>query len=628
MHNLLSKTCLSVTALFAVGFISANAEAHRVSHYHNYYSQWPIDSWENQTVTPFCGGKYEIVAKELNRDNSMGAVNLYRLKAGLPFLQYNGIDRRQRVYGASTNRETRLRDAQLLLERRQNHLSVEAERDYLQSLEYVTAAGRRFDWWLTPEALEVAEGQTNAAMIARSSTGFDWLMTDHQMQSVRLFWNNTGVIRQDETDAIFDHIDGRAIERPGINIWMAHYQHHKALFPETERTLPTEISERAQAAVSDILTCQASPADYGIIAKGDLGLPHDYLPRVLADKRARRDIHKLTVDALTNGNGLDLNYPNEVLRLSDRLEHKHWAEGFLLLSAPDLQTAHQYAEGQSHHNLFFSLPARDIPENYKSMALSHALTEGEFTYGLTLIDDVLQQKRDVLEMEVQKAQTRFDRSQDRSAYYLNHVKAVLDRAKTKLEAFNTLNPSTPGSNGVQLPAEMQLALTALFAGTSHNINPHHRDVFPVQSDERFLNTYLQRRLFPGARFYAQSRAKSLQSLRKNDGTFEIGFAALVDWEKLEGLQDEKRLTRTIALTVFDWLDQATPAQRRQHADLLSQALYDIIRMCRHEDAGELGGAPIQKRAFERLHKYYGNSDQARRTKYWWASRGRHGNLPL
>lgn len=644
MRFFLHKIALVLASVTTTILASTIAEAHSVGYYYirDHDTQLTVSPDDQQTVTPFCDGKYGIIARELNRSNIRGSVNLYRQKYGMALLPKKINSRGWYVYGAHSKKQTRLRDAQLLLERTQSHLSAEAVVDYLHNLDLSTHGGRYYDWWLRPEFLSAESGRTNAAIIAKSSTAFDWLMTDHQIGQVAQLWRMAGRKRAKETAAIFNHIDQQAQKRPGVNIWMAQYEYRKLL----DHTLPPEIGKRAANAVTDVLNCQASPADYAILAKGDLGLPREYLPKTLALRRTRRDIQKLTLEAVTKGTGLDAAYHQKLRNLTENQDAKIYAAGLLLLSSPDLATAIALTEeheslGQiaPHEQLLYGLPAWDMPDKYPALRLAHALTEGEFALGNSLAPQVRAARLKEFEAELNKTRKSLERNEGLPERYLKHYQHFYAKAKNRYDVYKNMDIQNSG-----LSDKTRLVLTVLFANAGHNIDPHHRDVYEEQTSAEFLDRYLRRRLFPASDIQYRNRsyrtyqppkktdkdniAFSLPSLRKNDGTPEIGFAALIDWDKIESLGGDNRLTRTIALHVFDWLDNAPPKERALHAGLMSQALFDIIRMCRHENAGDLKGAPLQKHAFERLHKYYGSSESAKKTKYWWKSRRRHGNLPL
>ncbi len=666
------------------------ANAHSISSRDRYWQPPAInlDLSTGQIVTPFCDGKYEAVAKELNRENVLGQVNLYRLQTRLPPLRLQTYQRGYTGYGAHTRRHTRFRDSRLLLEHAQSHLSAAAQEDYLRTLDLTMRSGPTFDWWLRPDEFEhvqygcsvhrhdrrsqrvgrLCEAQRGAAKAAATSTAFDWLITGHALQRAETAWIGSAYTDAKQIGNIFDHIDRQALARPGVNMWMAQYMHH-VLF---KRDVPAEISRRANDAVASIMSCQSSPAEYGIIAQGDLGLPHDYLPKVLAERRTQRDIHTLTYDAVTQGNGLDEIYHAQLRSMTARLENKLWATGFLFLSAPDAKAAiavHDEAAQTEEANanlrllhrgrasvapLFFSFPTQDIPEKYSGMRLAHALSEGETEFQNGVANDAHFLALEALEKDIKHRQDRIKLVEDyrarrkgplnsyqqyRSDQELDGLRTQLERLEKRHAAF--ISRDIQKSN---LPDRVKLTLIALRSNASHNLVSHHRDIFIEQSGADFLDIFLRRQLFPATRHrhyftysiprayldgeYSVGKAFDLPSLKRSDGAPNVGMAAFVDWDKLALIGDEKRLTRTMAINIFDWLDQASPQDRAAHADLIAPALYDIIRICRHEDAGIYNGAPLQQRAFERLHKYYGNTASAQKTPHWWASKRRHGNKAL
>ena len=648
------------------------AAAHTVSSRHNWHQHRPaVDPYKGQqTVTTFCDGKYEDIARELNRPasaNILSSINLYRSKSRLPPLKPDDFHATSYNYGHYTNRETRAVDALKLLDKGQTHLSVNAQLDYLNVLN------------LMPDISGVVLQQV------KSNSAFDWLIMNHQMNEANAIWNRAGIINPDELKTAFSHIDKQATIRPGINIWITQYQHHRVF----NHPIPADITARISGGVTDIISCQASLADYGIIALSDLGknagLPRAYLPRRLAEDRTRQDIHTLTYRAMTDGAGLDANYHSELLRLADQLENKTWANRFLFLSAPDINTAQSFIAKKgdyefrnwgehhvysNHNNLLFGLPTEYIPNSYPFLKSAHALTDEKWEMGLQAAPRAL--AKTVLDLKEELEHTK-DRHERNVRYYsennrhrtrfLAESQKYVDRAGSNYNFANNLDLETP-----ELPDNLKLTFYALFSGASHNIDPHHRDISDPQSVERFLDIYLRRQLFPATRHWAnfsrrykpyfrlsekhyngehfrnslnfklnpleeeeyfkKSLAFKLNPLRKNDGTPEVGYAALVDWDKLSRIKDEDRLVRTMTITLFDWLESARPEDRAKYAHLFAPALAKIIRICRHEAAGEYQGAALQKAVFERLHKYYPTSDAAKRTPYWWPSRPVHGNLDL
>jgi len=669
------KIMFAPLALAAAAMISAPAQAHEILSRNGNWSPpaVSVDVSTGHTVMPFCDGKYEDVASGLHQMGSSMSVDFYRLAAGLPKLTGHGEHRGGN--GASTREETRLKDALLLLDRSQSHLSKSAIDDYRDSLYANMYGGGALDWWLTaaPGDLDKKQAGCNlvtnqcrryyqkrknpGADIARKNTAYDWLLTGHQMDVARTEWLGSGSSRKAQVDNIFDHIDKQSQIRPGINIWMAQYQHH-TLF---ERSVPQDVFKRAEEAISDVISCQATPVEYGILAVGDLGLPRSHLPKGLAESRTRRDIHTLTYKSAMEGIGLDRAYREKLLEMVERLEDKTWSEGFLFLSALDLEMALEIEDSQpiskrrryywgrdvylrpNLQSLLYSLPTEHIPAKYSGMKLGHILSEEKFEYGHVPAMEAYAKSLSKIETELRDAQIKFDRKNYGSQKYKDRLKVEISKLEERVAIYNSF-----AIQDSDLPSQVKLTLIALMSDASHNIDPHHRDLYPEQTKSNFLDIFLRRTLFPATIYpslqygrgyhsvseknlngdYLSGLAYKIPSLRLNNGKPEVGFAALVDWEKLESFGDEKRLTRTLALNIFNWVDSASPETRAQHAHLIAPALYDIIRMCRHEDAGDYKDEPIQKRAFERLHKYYGNTESAKNTPVWWKSRQRHGNAPL
>jgi len=662
MTTFYAKAAVIIAGL-SVAFLSGSpAEAHNIA---SKFRNWSppgvsVDTSNGHTVTPFCGGKYEEVASRLHNGILGDSVWFYRFNSGLPELRSAGGGLH---YGAHTRRETRLRDALLLMERSQTHLSLTAVGDYMQTLNVNLHGGGSLDWWLKAETdddvydpagctiwlnNDLSENSCHAyyrqtpsaaAEIARKNTAFDWLMTSHQMHQAFTEWRGRARIRKAEIDNIFDHVDKQSQLRPGVNIWMTHYRHHK-LF---ERELPQDIADRAADAVTNIITCQATPAEYGIIALGDLGLPREFLPKGLAEARTQRDIHTMTYKAVTEGDGLDEVYRATLLEHVELLDTKTWAAGFLFLSAPNLDAAleakhlistssyryhHPFVRGhrlEGLETLLFSIPTEHIPDKYSRMKLGHALSEGNIDIANIAALDAYDLAQSDIERELNATRSKLQRHANLADLYQNNLKTEISTLEKRLETYTQKDIQKS-----QLPDHMKLSLIAILSNASHNVNPHHRNLYSRHSEAFFLDNYFRLKLFPvisrrrfGHTGNRNEKSKPLPSLRKNDGTPEVGFAALVDWDKLEAFGDEKRLTRTIAINIFEWIDNASPETRKANAHLIAPALYDIIRMCRHEDTGKYKGALVQKRAFERLHKYYGQTESAKNTPYWWTSKHKH-----
>ena len=632
------------------------------------------------TVVPFCDGKYDDIAKEFNRKNLIGTVNFYRINSGLSKLKSEKLHSAGRGgYGYYTNARTRRADALMLLDKAQTHLSTDAQRDYLIVLGRLISSGsgveadfrfedfndgknrvecnitgvRQLSRWQRMKDSGFCNWHQTAVNDLRSNTAFDWLVSRQQIVGASNQWTYSGVKHGDKTKAVLDHIDAQALKRPGVNIWMALYGQHKVL----EHEVPAEITARAQNAVTDVLTCKASAKDYAIVAAGDLGLPRQYLPKALSEQRVRRDIHELTYTAMTEGGGLNTTYHAALESLRDELLNKHWANGFMLLSAPDYNLATElgeieplyipeYGVSNRHKNILFGLPARHMPEQYPMLKMAHALSEKQYVIGLEAIPNVIGNILSDLEVQLNTAQNRLKRYEkiDRYEVYAEQQKSLIEGLTKDQEKFSNLNLEASG-----LTDEMKLTLYTILTGASHNIDTHHRGLYWGQSDETFLDIYLRRILFPGTRQHRSyhyrtarpfskellERAKkqdhlafNMNPLRKNDGTPELGYAALVDWEKLARIGGEEPLLDRLALNTFAWLDTATPDERARHTDVFAPALYRLIRDARHEETKDYKGKPIQQQAFERLHKYYGNTDSAKTTRYWWPSRPAHGSHDL
>ena len=679
-RTLCAAALAAMTAMTLAGQTASAHSGHSHEKIQNHtHEQSEAKPTSSETVLPFCDGKYDSVAKELNRINLLGDVNFYRLNAGLSKLKLDRFRSTRYGYGYYTNAPTRRADALMLLDREQSHLGPKTQEDFVKVLSKVLGSGlgveadlrfedfnegknriecnrtgiRYLSRWQRIEDTGFCNFNETAVNDLRSNTAFDWLVSGQQTVAASTLWTYSGVKHGDKTKAVLAHIDSQALKRPGVNIWMALYGHHKVL----EHDVPAEITSRAQRVVTDVFNCDASPTDYAIVAAGDLGLPRQYLPKILSEQRVQRDIHELTYTAMTDGTGLDASYRAALQGLKDELSNKHWANGYMLLSAPDYNLATElgeiepfyipeYGVSNRHKNILFGLPARHMPEQYPMLKMAHALSEEEFAIGLEAVPSAVETLLAEVKQKLDRERKTLESYGGNERYfrYTEQLKSNIENLTEDYERFNTLDLETSG-----LTDEMKLTLYTILTGASHNIDTHHRGIYAVQSDEVFLDTYLRRVLFPNTNQHFNWRYRSywtltkarldeikktghlafnMNSLRKNDGTPEIGYAALVDWEKLERIGGEDQLLRKLALNTFAWLDTANAEQRARHADVFAPALYRLIRDGRHEVTQDYKGKPIQQQAFERLHKYYGNTESAKTTRYWWPSRQAHGNHEL
>ena len=684
MKRFLQGPCLFAIGLIAAFYASVPANAHTIGSKVRKWTPTPasIDMTSGHIVKPFCDGKYEYVASDLHDFSLPDSIHFYRFNSGLPKL---GVRSHGLSYGRHTRRETRLRDALLLMDRSQSHLSPEAVGDYIMTLNVNVHSGKDPDWWINAklgEATDKKQGctiwldndwngtsclkyyrqdQSASAKVAKENTAFDWLMTGHQLENVRTNWLGYAKLNENAVSNIFQHIDKQSLERPGINIWMAQYQHHKII----EHEIPADITRRAQDAILRIISCEANPREYGIIAVGDLGLPREYLPKGLAESRARRDIHRLTYKAITSGDGLNAAYHEELRSLVDQLEEKSWATSFLFLSAPDIASAidlYQDSLSQEENQptrfyrgyygysstgikgLIFGLPTESIPHTL--MKFGHALSENNLSLVASLEEETFSTALFIQRGKLADLQKHLEQIQQykKSDPQIESAQRILNSEKAKITQLEALKKS-------DLPIQVRATLLAILAEVSHNDDKHNRrhpkNIYPEQSGSEFLDVYLRHKLFPGISFSPRvrgypphkhprlylagssysSEVHALPSLRKNDGTPEVGLAALIDWQKLDAFSKDQKLTRTLAVNIIEWMDRASPEDRRANSDVIAPALYAIIRMARFEDAGTYKEAPVQKHIYEYLQKYYGHTTYAENTTHWWLSSPR-GHVPF
>lgn len=106
----------------------------------------------------------------------------------------------------------------------------------------------------------------------------------------------------------------------------------------------------------------------------------------------------------------------------------------------------------------------------------------------------------------------------------------------------------------------------------------------------------------------------------------VPFSRLIAWSELARLAGDERLMHTVSRTLVEWVDQRTrnPIDRMldPHA-YEAETLERLIRLCRYNSCGRVGGVVAQERAFQLLKYRLPGSAAARRLKYWWPSDPTH-----
>lgn len=99
----------------------------------------------------------------------------------------------------------------------------------------------------------------------------------------------------------------------------------------------------------------------------------------------------------------------------------------------------------------------------------------------------------------------------------------------------------------------------------------------------------------------------------------FGLNMLVDLNEVDQLTGEKRFSRQVSLTLLRWADERSDSwweRRFGNHEMVAETLHRVVVMARYEDAGDINGVPIGKRAFKLLHKRFPRSEWARKTPYW------------
>ena len=110
---------------------------------------------------------------------------------------------------------------------------------------------------------------------------------------------------------------------------------------------------------------------------------------------------------------------------------------------------------------------------------------------------------------------------------------------------------------------------------------------------------------------------------KEPGKVYYGLQKLVAFDELAVLQGEQRLIRQASLTLLRWAEGNADGWLKSmfsKRNLTAEALHRVVMLNRYETGGDINGVPLGKRAFQLLHKYYRDTEWAKKTPHWYNGR--------
>jgi hypothetical protein len=101
----------------------------------------------------------------------------------------------------------------------------------------------------------------------------------------------------------------------------------------------------------------------------------------------------------------------------------------------------------------------------------------------------------------------------------------------------------------------------------------------------------------------------------------FGIRRLAALDEVEALTGSQRFSRSVSQVLLRWASQASDSWWKRligDREMVPEALYRVLVMSRYEDAGEIDGVPVGKRAFQMLHKRFPRSEWTRKARHWHA----------
>lgn len=629
----------------------------------------------NAKAETFCEGKYNQKANSLKSFNAINpysggnffhsynndlraTIAAYRAMKGLPRLaneaapenydfRYIHNNRRTAGTGQELSTYKRAHDGLKLMTQARPKMHAGQMSDAIIDLDLLSSRGPADDWWLRAEEFEVLErgrppiyaapkpeeflthltrAQKHIARIASENEAMDWMQSALILSTERYPWRHNGKIPSKEMENLLRHIESRALESEDLNPWYALLAHHQFY----GREIPAEILRRADAAKGKLVNCNLNKAEYAVLTAGPFDTSENGKPQ---KSFALAEAKFLTVKAATSGAGLDISYHYDVKALAEAANDKRQFALPLMLSAPSMNEVKEAIKlSPAVSRPLLLLPSRDLSQISPATAFTHYLSFDKTTEASLLLNEWLDEKAenrialtDILRSGVSEKiqQTLVTLRMPCLSHFVSEFCRV---ANTRSHIHRNIGPDR--RDGAFVRREL-----AEWLYPSFEAYRHHQRYFRQYDTESYWGerrAYERFRDRPPTNSKYRGQAAVLERGPVPDifpsESFPVtqGLAALADPLKIAALAHDKNLVRALSLNIIDWVETSTDSEKASHASLMSEGLYRIIRENRHQGGGEIDGIPLQQEAYQLLHAHFETSVEAKKTPYWWTSRGPHG----
>lgn len=494
-------------------------------------------------------------------------------------------------------------------------------------LDMMTSVGPASDWWLHPDLFAdnsprayrrqrvtgLSPLQRRVADLTRQEPALDWLQAALALSAAP--YELYPALRPDWSAAdksLYAHILDKAAEADRPGPWLA----LAVLATREERQLPDDLEKTVYAMRRSVERCEANPAAYTILAVGVAPKGEAWLPAFRQEaewmRRARQLSARVGTYPFTN------HYHEQMEHLASLMSHPGSLALPLMLSAPDAETAATYAEGPDAPGAFRMLPISALKRVKPNMALARSIALGRTEEADRQIDAFLERYPEYRE----------------DADGLNRLPAPVRQAifALRVTCLSTRHESNCSKTDPR-PRHLHRDLSQDWAWAAAVDREFKRWLYDTSMNASYrARTRGMRRTsgYPmSSRFvidglpYPGILPDPYDTIHRSDE----GFAHWAAWDEIGPLTSDKRMTRTLSLTVIDWVDRNTDTRWKRtfnpRKELMAEALHRVVFMLKHEPAGDIGGEPVAKRAFELLHYRFPDTDWAEQTPYWWEPDHRH-----
>ena len=611
-------------------------------------------------TSTYCDGRYALAVEMIDKalaphqtlysggnhfhysnDHVGATLDIYRLLIGAPDIGLR--ERKTRNYAPwDDDAETRWAKSRWVFDATTSGPVEENERSYAAlALDLLTSIGPTPDWWLRPDDFDdLGDNQKFVAEAVRDAPALDWLQTVLAASDApwAIHWHSAPVVAD---YAAYERLAARAEARFKADnglVWLAAAS---LIEPSRPRQRLDAVDKELRRLESAVLHCEATPAEYAAFALADSqyrrGAVHPK-SRVFASLPISVRLHVATQTA----------YKNVLYRWGRRGPKKNVDVGFY----------EDVAAGQAGADYF------DLAKFYQAESvLDIPISENAYVLRayniLSTADLTVLAKREGVPSFVAGA-----------AFARSIALGKWEQAGTLVKRLQAAYPDhadeIAGYWGLDTAERVKLALIAVKLSVSAHIcggltygdyalGLYHRNVcakyreLPLEyaglgALQRDLEVWLgarpeayrhmrgysipavERRYYRGRRFsHAHSSHvpirlhHSYQLTRQSPSDRLPPFVSLVAWDELGRLVEKDRLMPMTADILIEWAGAKTRGRDRLYSEK-ADALARLIRLCRYDDCGEIGGAPAQARAHKILHQKFPETGAAENTPYWWSSR--------